>query len=164
MAKNKHLTDSERLQIEQWLKEKISLKQIAIKLQKSTSTISREIRARSSDSDKYAPHRIRNRCVKRSECSIQYLCEDKTNCIKRCSRCNMCNTLCRDYEEQICHKLFETPYVCNGCTDEHRCVLRKKYYIHKKAHEVYREKLVESRTGANIAEEESLKHPRATQD
>jgi IS30 family transposase len=154
VAKNKHLTDSERLQIEQWLKERISLKQIAIKLQKSTSTISREIRARSSISDKYAPHRIRNRCVKRSECRIRYLCEGKPNCTKRCSACNMCNELCKDYEEQICHKLFDPPYVCNSCADEHRCVLRKKYYIHKKAHEVYREKLVESRTGANIAEEE----------
>jgi IS30 family transposase len=41
MAKNKHLTDSERLQIEQWLRNGISLKQIAVKLDKSTSTVSR---------------------------------------------------------------------------------------------------------------------------
>jgi IS30 family transposase len=156
VAKSKHLTDSERLQIEQWLKERISLKQIAVKLKKSTSTISREIRVRSSVSDKYAPHRIHNRCVKRSECHTLYLCEDKPNCTKRCSTCNMCNELCKDYEEQICHKLFEPPYVCNGCTDERRCVLRKKYYIHQKAHEAYREKLVESRTGANITEEELM--------
>jgi IS30 family transposase len=156
VAKNKHLTDSERLQIEQWLKERIAFKQIAAKLGKSTSTISREIRARSLDSDKYAPYRIRNRCTKRSECQKQYLCEDKPNCIKRCSACNLCNKLCADYEEQICQKLFEPPYVCNGCADECHCVLRKKYYIHKKAHDAYREKLVESRTGANIEEEELM--------
>ena len=36
MAKNKHLTDGERLQIEQWLKERISIKQIAC----SSKTIS----------------------------------------------------------------------------------------------------------------------------
>ncbi|MDR3165189.1 MAG: hypothetical protein LBU13_06390 [Synergistaceae bacterium] len=38
----------------------------------------------------------------------------------------------------------------------YQCVLRKQYYIHKKAHEVYREKLVESRTEANITEEELM--------
>jgi len=40
MAKNKHLTDAERLQIEQWLKDRVSIKQIALKLGKSTSTVS----------------------------------------------------------------------------------------------------------------------------
>jgi IS30 family transposase len=35
-------------------------------------------------------------------------------------------------------------------------VLRKKYYLHKKAHEAYREMLVESRTGANITEDDLL--------
>jgi IS30 family transposase len=34
MAKNKHLTDSERLEIEQWLRDGISIKQIAVKLWK----------------------------------------------------------------------------------------------------------------------------------
>jgi len=40
--------------------------------------------------------------------------------------------------------------------DEHQCVLRKKYYLHRKAHEAYREMLVESRVGANITENELL--------
>jgi IS30 family transposase len=64
MTKNKHLTDSERLNIEQWLKEVVSIKQIALKLDKSTSTISREIRSRATSSEKYAPYRIHNRCMK----------------------------------------------------------------------------------------------------
>jgi IS30 family transposase len=34
--------------------------------------------------------------------------------------------------------------------------LRKKYYLHRKAHEAYRETLVESRVGANITEDELL--------
>ncbi|WP_423779585.1 helix-turn-helix domain-containing protein, partial [Dehalobacter restrictus] len=34
MAKNKHLTDSERLQIEQLLREGVSLKRIAVTLEK----------------------------------------------------------------------------------------------------------------------------------
>lgn len=156
MAKNKHLTDAERLQIEQWLKDRISIKQIALKLSKSTSTVSREIRARATTSDKYAPYRVHNRCIKRDGCQRRYLCGDKPNCMKRCSTCNFCNQVCPDYQEQFCYRLCEPPYVCNGCLDEHQCVLRKKYYLHRKAHEAYREMLVESRVGANITEDELL--------
>lgn len=156
MTKNKHLTDEERLHIELWLREKVSLKQIASKLEKSSSTISREIRSRATSSDKSAPYRVPNRCIKRSECRRRYLCEDKPNCTKRCSACKLCNDLCPDYEEQVCLKLYDPPYVCNGCMDEHQCVLRRKYYLHRKAHEAYREMLVESRVGANITEDELL--------
>lgn len=156
MAKSKHLTDAERLQIEQYLRDRVSIKQIALKLSKSTSTVSREIRSRAITSDKYAPCRIHNRCVNRHECQRRYLCHDKPNCTKRCSTCNLCNELCEDYQEQFCYKLYEPPYVCNGCTEEHQCVLRKKYYLHSKAHEAYREMLVESRAGANITEGELL--------
>lgn len=156
MAKNKHLTDDERLQIEQWLKGGVSIKQIALKLSKSTSTISREIRARSVISDKYAPYRVHNRCVKRGNCNKRFVCGDKPNCTRRCAACNLCNELCEDYQEQPCLKLYEPPYVCNGCVDESQCVLRKKYYLHRKAHEAYRETLVESRSGANITEDELL--------
>jgi IS30 family transposase len=156
MAKNKHLTDIERLQIEQWLKERTSIKQIAKKLGKSKSTISREIRARAVASDKFAAYRIRSRRIKRRGCRRRCLCEDKPDCAKRCSSCGLCNGLCNDYEEEVCQRLYEPPYICNGCLQESQCVLRKKYYLHKKAHEAYREILVESRSGANITEDELL--------
>ena len=157
MAKNKHLTDAERLLIENHLRDGISIKKIASALDKNTSTISREIRARVISSDKGARYRVRNRCVKRAECNKHYLCGDgNPNCSKRCSACNLCNELCDDFEEQVCYKLYEPPYCCNGCVEEHQCVLRKKYYLHKKAHEAYRETLVESRIGANITEDELI--------
>ncbi len=62
MAKNKHLTDEERMLIQNWLKARVSLKEIARNLEKSTSTISREIRKHAKDMDKYAPYRPHNRC------------------------------------------------------------------------------------------------------
>ena len=156
MAKNKHLTNDERLQIECLLGEQTPLKQIAAKLDKHPATISREVRARAIIVDKGARYRIRNRCVRRADCNRYNLCEDKTQCSRRCSACNLCNEICPDFEEQICGKLYEPPYVCNGCLEEFQCVLRKKYYINKKAHEAYREMLVESRVGANITEDELL--------
>ena len=154
MAKNKHLTDEERLQIENWLKGAISLKQIAYWLDKSTSTISREIRAHAVSSDKTAPYRVPNRCANRYDCKRLYLCENKPKCIRRCSTCKLCNALCDDFIEQFCPRLSNPPYVCNGCVQERQCTLRKRYYLHKQAHDAYRETLVDSRTGANITESE----------
>ena len=58
MAKNKHLTDEERLQIEHWLKGGMSLNGIAEELGKNRSTISREIRAHWVSSDKSAAGRV----------------------------------------------------------------------------------------------------------
>jgi IS30 family transposase len=156
MAKNKHLTNDERLQIERLLAEQVPFAQIAEKLGKHKSTISREVRARIIVSEKGARYRIRNRCINRAECIKRYLCEDKTNCTRRCAACNLCNEICPDFKEQVCGKLFEPPYCCNGCIDEYQCVLRKKFYINKKAHEAYRETLIESRVGANITEDELL--------
>jgi IS30 family transposase len=156
MAKNKHLTNDEREQIERLLREQTPFKQIAASLNKHPATISREIRAHVIVSDKGARYRIRNRCLKRADCSMLYLCEDKKQCSRRCSACNLCNEICPDFVEQVCYKLYDPPYCCNGCFDEYQCVLRKKYYINKKAHEAYREKLVESRVGVNITEDELL--------
>ena len=156
MAKNKHLTEDERLQIEHWLREQISIKQIAARLGKSTSTISREIRSRATPCDKSIPYRVSNKCTKRYNCKINFLCEDKPNCIKLCSTCRKCNNLCPDFEEEICPKLSSPPYVCNGCKDDPTCPLKRNYYLRRQAHKDYREILVESRVGANITEDELL--------
>lgn len=156
MTKNKHLTIDERLQIEHLLKEQTPLKQIAARLNKHPATISREIRSHVIASDKGARYRPRNRCVHRADCHKLYLCSDKKNCSRRCSACNLCNDICPDFQEQVCYKLFDPPYCCNGCMEEYQCVLRKKFYINKKAQEAYREKLVESRAGVNISEDELL--------
>jgi IS30 family transposase len=156
MAKNKHLTDEERLQIEHCLKEGVSLKQIAIRLDKSTSTISREIRAHFALSNKGAAYRVSNRCIRRKSCDRYYLCEDKPSCIKRCSSCKLCNAVCKDFEEEKCKALSSPPYVCNGCADESRCQLRKRYYLHSQADDAYRQTLLESRRGVNITEDELM--------
>jgi len=157
MAKNKHLTDDERIFIEYRLKENKSIREISIELEKSVSTISREIRKNSIKSNKFAICLPHNRCVNRRNCNIMYLCEDRVNCTRRCSLCKYCNEQCEQYEEEVCYKLFEPPYVCNGCIDETTCVLKKQYYIQKNAREAYRERLVESRKGLNMSEDELLK-------
>lgn len=157
MAKRKHITDLDRLEIEHELKRRSSFKKIAEKIGKHHSSISREILARRTSSSKGAFGRITNRCLLRgSSCDRRQLCMDKPDCIRRCSTCRLCNQLCPDFVEEICSKLSSPPYVCNGCADEAECVLRKYYYLHKLAHRTYREILVKSREGANITEEELI--------
>lgn len=156
MAKRKHITDIERQEIEHELKLRSSLKQIAVKIGKHHSSISREILARRTPSSKGAFGRITNRCISRGPCNRRQLCMAKPDCTRRCSTCRACNQICPDFTEEVCSKLAAPPYVCNGCADETACVLRKFYYLHKLAHRNYRESLTESREGANITEEELI--------
>ena len=154
MAKNKHLTDFDRMQIEYGLKNRNSINRIAFDLGKSSTTISREIRKRAIHSNKCHPYKNPNRCIHRFDCSTRYLCQDKPNCIKLCRVCKLCNNLCSDFAEDICKKLSSPPYVCNSCLDERLCVLNKKYYLHNPAHQNYRKILIETREGVNISEDE----------
>jgi IS30 family transposase len=154
MAKNKHITDAERLEIEHGLRHGLSIKKIAAKIGKHHSTVAREIDARSVVSEKGAHGRITNRCVSRHSCNRRQLCMDKPDCTRRCSACRLCNTSCLEFREERCRKLDAPPYVCNGCGNESVCVLRKRYYRHNLAHKNYRGLLVGSREGANIAESE----------
>jgi len=156
MAKNKHLTDAERLEIEHGLRHGLSLKKIAAKIGKHHSTVAREIRARGVDSEKGAYGRVTNRCASRLSCDRRQLCADRPDCTRRCPACRLCNSACPDFEEEACPRLAAAPYVCNGCGDERTCVLRKRYYLHNPAHRNYRDILVAAREGANITQGELL--------
>jgi IS30 family transposase len=152
----KHITDMDRLQIEHGLRHGSSIKKIAALIGKHHSTVAREIRARRIESIKGAAGRITNRCVQRRTCNRIQICMDMPDCTRRCSACNRCNGVCPDFREEVCVKLSAPPYVCNGCNEEPKCVLRKRYYFHNPAHANYRKNLVETRSGANITEGELL--------
>jgi transposase, IS30 family len=152
--KNKHLTDGERLEIEHGLRHGMSIKKIAAAIGKHHSTVAREIRARGVPSDKGAFGRVTNRCVRRTACDVRQLCGDRPDCARRCSTCPRCNVACPDFVEEACLRLSQPPYVCNGCRDEAKCVLRKRFYLHRPAHGRYRGILVGARVGANITRDE----------
>jgi len=148
-----HLTDSDRMEIEHGLRQRMPFQQIARKLGKPHTTISREVLKRRADSDKGAFGRVTNRCIFRRNCNVYYLCPEE-KCQRKCSTCKDCNAICPKFQEEICGKLSQAPYVCNGCPDEHKCVLRKKFYLHAPAQLEYRHVLVKSREGANLTETE----------
>lgn len=156
MKGKQHLDLEARLQIETGLNSGLSIYQIAKNLGKNHSTISREIRSHAVESDKGAYGRINNRCIHRYDCEKSNLCPifpcshpvHQLHC--RC--CSLCNSICKDFEEDICSRLTSSPYVCNGCQKGNACVLKKRYYLHKQAQEEYEHLLCEARTGANTSE------------
>ena len=148
-----HLTESDRQRIEYGLRQGMSFQQLALELGKSRTTISREVLKHRQASEKGAAGRITNRCIYRKSCNIWHLCVGR-RCRRRCSACSNCNRVCPEFKEDVCSKLSQTPYVCNGCPDEFKCVLKKQFYISSSANCEYRQLLVESRNGANLTEAE----------
>ena len=155
--KKPRLTDADRLAMESMLRSGKTVYAIAKALSRPVTTVTREIKARAVESDKGAAYRVTNRCAFRMECGRRQVC---AHCLydgrRQCKFCRQCNSHCPAFVEQKCERLDNPPFVCNGCADERRCVLRKRYYLHGKAQANYETILSESRTGANVTEGELL--------
>ena len=140
---SKHMNLSDRTTIEQRLCAGVSIRQIAKELGKAPSTISREIQGHRIVSNKSGYGRIANRCIHRMDCCASNLCtECKHEGSRFCRTCNLCNSVCADFEEEHCGKLTAPPYVCNGCPDRQRCTMCKFVYESGYAQKEYREVLV----------------------
>lgn len=148
-----HLTESDRLKIEYGLRRRMSFQQLAQELGKSRSTICREVLKHRKASTKGAKGRLANRCINRRNCDVTNLCAGR-RCRRKCSACKNCNSVCPDFKEEVCRRLSQAPYVCNGCPDEYKCVLMKQFYISSAAQKEYHQLLVESRNGVNLTENE----------
>ena len=150
--KKPRLTAMERLAIETGLDAGKTPYAIAQEIGRPPKTVMREIRGRAVESDKGAVGRVNNRCAHRYECTMRDVCKA---CYQRrsmqCKFCRQCNSHCQAFVEQRCGRLERPPFVCNGCRDERKCVLRKRYYLHAKAQESYETVLSESRTALRVA-------------
>lgn len=149
-------TYEERLTLQRHLKESLSFKEIARKLGKNPSTISREVRKYLSEVATGYPGFPYNACKNRFNCRKKDLCgKDCTRTSAAyCKICQRCNDNCQDFIEEICTARSRVPYVCNGCEQISKCSLMKNLYdaehAHVKAHEV----VSQSRSGLCICEEE----------
>lgn len=155
MNKKKHLTLDDRMDIQMLLKEGKSFNQIADRIGKNRSTITREIRAHRFLSDSSAG----NDCIHRRECELP------DQCLKRgaeCSpmhrscriRCKLCRPGCDRYEKELCSQHDKAPYVCSACPTRTKCWLCKMEYDAKRAQGAYETLRSESRRGISLSEEE----------
>ena len=153
--KNKHLTDDLRLELQAAVRAHKSFSQINRELGIPRSTIKREIMNHREASTKTFFGRRFNPCMYRNSCKASGMC-GRPDCARNCANCALrCRKdFCSRFKEEVCPRLSLPPYVCNGCPGEERCRLRKYYYIHKSAHEQYRDTLVSARQGINATQGE----------
>ena len=147
MAKNTHLTLSDRIAIEVGLRERKSFSAIATELGKDPTTISKEVRThiKLKQTGGYNP------CVARKDCKhYGDLCSPCQFAYgKHCNACYKakCFEKCPDFQQTKCTKLNKPPYVCNGCTQRQICKLERHIYEAKSAQKEYEETRSTSRQG-----------------
>ena len=147
MAKNSHLTLSDRIAIEVGLRERKSFSAIAEELGKDPTTISKEVRThiKLKQAGGYNP------CVIRKDCKhYGDLCHPcKFTYGKSCHSCyqTKCFEACPDFLQAQCSKLSKPPYVCNGCQQRQSCKLERHLYEAKSAQREYEATRSESRQG-----------------
>ena len=153
------MTLEQRICIERMLGEGSTLSAIASCLERSPSTISREIRARSIYRKTGSMGLNYNACIRRTTCRLTRICVPchAGRRHRLCRSCKMCNDLCAEFREEKCLLLEKAPYTCNGCTYRVRCTLKKRFYVASEADRHYKRLLSECRTGISLSEEEVLR-------
>ena len=154
MAKNTHLTLSDRIAIEVSLRERKSFSAIAEELGKDPTTISKEIRThiKLKQAGGYNPCVIRKDCKRYGD-----LCHPcKFTYGKPCHSCYQteCFEACPDFQQLQCSKLSKPPYVCNGCQQRISCKLERHLYEAKSAQKEYEATRSESRQGFAVTSAE----------
>ena len=147
----KHLTFDQRVDIEKGLTENKSFAEIARRIGKDPSTISKEVRLHSHTKERLDAGYTNPPCIHRKDCKIICLCEEQCGILcKICKKPDMrCIHICPYYETAACEKLNKPPYVCNGCGKKTYCLMPRKFYSSKYAHDEYRSVLAGHRAGIN---------------
>lgn len=146
---SKHLTLSDRAIIEKYLALDVSFAYIARHLNRSATTISREVKNHRCfvNGNVYT----NNDCANYRTCLRRNLCdtESKYTCFSRCKTCTeySCHDLCHDYLSLHCPLLDNPPYVCTCCPEEKTCRRNHAYYTAHRAHAEYIKELSTSRKG-----------------
>ena len=143
-----HLTTEERYKIQHLLDSKTSIRKIAELLNRSPSTIMREIKRHTNT----LPAKATN-CINKKYCSHKHICGNMY-CRKACKNCFQCKKHCPDYAEAYCEITLESPYLCNGCSKLPYCNFKKKVYKAIIADREYNETLVNRRNGFDLSYEE----------
>lgn len=138
MAKNKHLTLSDRIIIEKGLNNNSSRKSIADTLGMDKSSICKEIKG-------HAFFKTFSRSGVSSRGT--YDCIH----IKQCGFTSFCPNSCDKRVPIPCKTKDSSSGVCNGCHQKSSCKLTKKFYEAQTAQDEYEYTLKDSRIGWNIS-------------
>ncbi len=140
------LTLVDRVKIQKGLDDNYSIRKIAKEVNKSASSILREIKRHKlpvgPNSERPTP------CVNKKDCTLSGVCGQK-GCHHLCRFCIDCESMCEFYAPGSCDLIETSPYVCNGCGKKDNCAYNRVLYIATNAHDIARETLSSSREGIN---------------
>ena len=124
---SKHLTLTDRALIEKYLAQGYSLSEIAVRLSRHVSTISREIQ---SYRNFLYYDNTRGHCVNYDSCRKHHImtegeCHYCREFCKQCIRYD-CSQHCSEFVSSKCNKLSKPPYVCTNCEEKSKC----RYLFH----------------------------------
>lgn len=156
LNKYKHLTLTERIEIQSSLNQNKSIRKIAKELKRDVTTIAKEIKKHLVISESGRGGRKYNPCEKANTCKLRKICDDKYCSQYYCNNCGKCFIYCDEFVEKKCERLERSPYCCNGCPKKSTCVHRKKYYRAEIANNEYKLKMTESRKGILLSEDDTL--------
>jgi len=153
---SKFFTYEERLELQKFLKESLSFKEISRRFNKNPTTIAREVRKYSSEVATGYPGFPFNTCKNRFNCRKKDVCG--IECTRKsavyCKLCSSCNSNCSAFIEEVCTAKFRVPYVCNSCETIGKCSLLKNIYAAEHAHIKAHEAISQSRSGLCVSEDE----------
>lgn len=156
MGKNKgrHFDASKRAVLANMLARRAKAKDVAAALGMDPTSVSREIarnriRKAGDPSEEGSPC---SGCANRLSCKIRHAC-GRMSCSIRCAGCAQTEG-CRSFSRFSCPVATRYPLCCNGCAKEARCPLPHYYYYPDDAQAKSRDRLVSSRSGMDLTEEE----------
>lgn len=129
-----HMSYSDREDLLKYVTGGCSLRRIGKILNKSASTLSRELK-------------MNCFCQKHSSFNQDRRCAHYKNCMMRSRSCTL---TCSNFEKEICPRLQKAPWICAGCQNNTTCRKSRTVYSPKKAQSRYEELLVSSRKGPYV--------------
>ena len=148
----KQLSLSERIIIEQMIHKDYSFASIGRNLNRSASTIAREVLHYRCFTSRI-PIMGENDCINRPGCQRNTLCPEKGfhGCyFSRCKRCSegiICTEICDSYDSFQCDLLDKPPYVCSNCKMQKSCKKNKAYYSAHKANAAHHKSIKDAHSG-----------------
>ena len=131
-----HLTQSDRIAIEQGIRDGKTKAEIARSINKDSTTVAKEIKT----------HRF-----VAQESTLKLECDN----YKGCPFGRKCTLDCPEYKPFFCSRRDRSPGACNGCPNRNRCRFDKIEYSAGRAQTEYKNTLSESRAGANLTTSEA---------
>lgn len=156
---SKHLSLSERITIERMLNLDYTFATIGRRLNRSASTISREVLNYRFFLEEIPIDSV-NDCTKYRSCIQNKCCPDTESThgcyFYRCKRCpdHDCRLYCSSYESKRCEKLNKPPYICHGCKSEKTCKRIHAHYTAHRAHKAHLDLISSAHKGIRKTPEE----------